>query len=153
MSHLVLEEAVLQGFVARVAASSLEQQLILLAVESDVTSRQCSNRFGGKNTLPSSNAEQPHTHNANTHGVEVGHGLDLLVVVRPGQLSKAFWVKLAAVREEFGPVLLGQLRAERVDGDDEGSPVGLELRAETGGPSGKVGRPQECRSPSTVHTL
>lgn len=37
VSHLVLEKAVLQGFVARVAAGALEQQLVLLAVESDVT--------------------------------------------------------------------------------------------------------------------
>lgn len=72
--------------------------------------------------------KQTDRHDPGTHGVEVCHGLDLLIVVRPGQLSEAFWVKLAAVREELGAVLLGQLRAERVDGDDEGSPVGLELR-------------------------
>lgn len=63
-----------------------------------------------------------------TYRVEIGDGLDLLVVIRPGQLSKAFWVKLAAVWEQLGAVLLGQLRAERVDGDDEGSPVSLELQ-------------------------
>lgn len=33
MSHLVLEEAVLQGFVARVAAGALEKQLVLLKVQ------------------------------------------------------------------------------------------------------------------------
>ncbi|TNN34099.1 hypothetical protein EYF80_055739 [Liparis tanakae] len=48
--------------------------------------------------------------------------------VGPRQLSKAFWVKLAAVGEQLGAVLLGQLGAEGVDGDDEGSPVGLELQ-------------------------
>lgn len=32
MCHLVLEETVLQGFVARVAASALEQQLVLLRI-------------------------------------------------------------------------------------------------------------------------
>lgn len=63
-----------------------------------------------------------------TYGIEISDGLDLLVVICPGQLSKAFWVKLAAVGEELGAVLLGQLCAERVDGDDEGSPVGLELQ-------------------------
>ena len=63
-----------------------------------------------------------------TYGIEISNGLDLLVVVSTGQLSKAFWVKLATVGEELGTVLLGQLGSERVDGDDEGSPVGLELR-------------------------
>lgn len=63
-----------------------------------------------------------------TYRIEISDGLNLLVVICPGQLSKAFWVKLAAVGEELGAVLLGQLRAERVDGDDEGSPVCLELQ-------------------------
>ena len=68
------------------------------------------------------------TTNIQTYRVEISDGLDLLVVVGTGQLRKAFWVKLAAVGEELGAVLLGQLGAERVDGDDEGPPVGLELR-------------------------
>lgn len=63
-----------------------------------------------------------------THGVEVRHGFDLLVVVGAGQLSKAFWVEFAAVGEQLGPVLFGQLGTEGVDGDDEGSPVCLELQ-------------------------
>ena len=63
-----------------------------------------------------------------TYRIEISDGLDLLVVICPGQLSKAFWVKLAAVGEELGAVLLGQLCAERVDSDDEGPPVGLELQ-------------------------
>ncbi len=63
-----------------------------------------------------------------TYRIEISDGLDLLVVICPGQLSKAFWVKLAAVGEQLGAVLLGQLCAERVDGDDEGSPVSLELQ-------------------------
>lgn len=62
-----------------------------------------------------------------THRVEISHGLHLLIVVCTRQLCKAFWVKLAAVGEELGPVLFGQLRPKRVDGDDEGSPVCLEL--------------------------
>lgn len=33
MSHLVLEEAVLQGFVARVAAGALEKQFVLLKMQ------------------------------------------------------------------------------------------------------------------------
>lgn len=35
-TYLVLKEAILQGFVAWVAAGSLEQQLVLLAAKSDV---------------------------------------------------------------------------------------------------------------------
>lgn len=62
-----------------------------------------------------------------TYRVEISHGLDLLIVICPGQLSKAFWVKLATMGEEFSTVLLGQLCAKRVDGDDEGSPVRLKL--------------------------
>lgn len=69
-----------------------------------------------------------HDQSCGTYRVEIGDGLDLLVVIRPGQLSKAFWVKLATVWEQLGAVLLGQLRAERVDGDDEGSSVSLELQ-------------------------
>ena len=65
-----------------------------------------------------------------THRVEVGYSLDLLVVVGAGQLGQALGVELPAVREELGPVLLGQLCAERVDGDDEGPTVRLELEAE-----------------------
>lgn len=71
-----------------------------------------------------------------TYGIEIGDGLDLLVVVCPGQLSEAFWVKLAAVGEELGAVLLGQFCAEGVDGDDEGSPVGLELQQRQEGQCG-----------------
>lgn len=69
-----------------------------------------------------------HDKSCGTYRVEISDGLDLLVVIRPGQLSKAFWVKFAAVWEQLGAVLLGQLRAKRVDGDDEGSPVSLELQ-------------------------
>lgn len=47
-----------------------------------------------------------------TYGIEIGDGLDLFVVVCPGQLSQAFWVQLPTVREELGSVLLGQLGAE-----------------------------------------
>lgn len=47
-----------------------------------------------------------------TYRIEICNGLDLLVVVCPGQLSKAFWVELAAVGEELGAVLLGQLSAK-----------------------------------------
>ena len=64
-----------------------------------------------------------------THRVEVGYSFDLLVVVSPGQLGQALRVQLATVRKELGPVLLGQLCAERVDGDDEGPAVRLKLEA------------------------
>lgn len=47
-----------------------------------------------------------------TYRIEISNSLDLLVVICPGQLSKTFWVKLAAVGEELGTVLFGQLCAE-----------------------------------------
>lgn len=129
----MLEESVLQCFVARVAAGSFEQQLVLLRTKphrynSTITS---SKRF--TQTVTDTWANK--TNHLNwcfwTYGIEISDGLDLLIVIRPGQLSKPFWVKLAAVWEELGAVLLGQLCAERVDGDDEGSPVGLELQQHT----------------------
>lgn len=127
-THLVLKEAILQGFVAWVAAGALEEQLVLLAAESDVI-KPPSIGLKEKHTavLQRKTNGQTEEH-PGTHGVEVRHGLDLLIVICPSELSKAFWVKLAAVREELGAVLFGQLRAERVDGDDEGSSIGLKLQ-------------------------
>lgn len=63
-----------------------------------------------------------------THGVVVSNVFDLFVVICSGQLSQPLGVELAAVREQLRPVLLGQLRAERVDGDNEGPAVSFELR-------------------------
>lgn len=63
-----------------------------------------------------------------THRIVISDRLDLLVVVGSGQLCQAFWVKLAAVREELGSVFFGQLCAEGVDGDDESPPVSLKLQ-------------------------
>lgn len=67
-----------------------------------------------------------------TYRIEISDSLYLLIVICTGQLRKAFWVKLATVGEELGTVLFGQLSAKRVDGDDEGSPVGLELQQTQG---------------------
>jgi len=68
---------------------------------------------------------------AQTHRVEVRYSFDLLIVVSTGQLGQALWVQFATVREELSPILLGQLCAERVDGDDEGPAVCLKLERET----------------------
>lgn len=52
----------------------------------------------------------------------------MLVIVGAGQLSEAFRVEFSTVGEQLGPVLFGQFSAKRIDGDDEGSPVCLELQ-------------------------
>lgn len=44
-----------------------------------------------------------------THRVVVSNIFDLFVVIRSGQLSQAFRVELATVREQLCSVLLGQL--------------------------------------------
>lgn len=62
-----------------------------------------------------------------THRVVVGHVLDLLIVISPSQLGQTLWVQSPAVWKELGTVLLGELCAEGVDGDDEGSSVSFKL--------------------------
>jgi len=57
--------------------------------------------------------------------VILGHGLHLLVVVSPSQSGQAVGVHLAAVGIQLGTVVLGQLGAERVDGDDDRTTIGL----------------------------
>lgn len=58
----------------------------------------------------------------------LGHGLHLLVVVGTSQGSQAIGVHLAAVGIQLGTVVLGQLGAEGVDGDDDCTTIGLELQ-------------------------
>lgn len=58
----------------------------------------------------------------------------MFVVICSGQLRQALRVELATVREQLCPVLLGELRAKGVDGDDEGPPVGFELQEKSGSP-------------------
>jgi len=60
--------------------------------------------------------------------VILGHGLHLLVVVSPSQSGQAVGVHLAAVGIQLGTVVLGQLGAERVDGDDDRTTIGLKLQ-------------------------
>lgn len=62
-----------------------------------------------------------------THRVVVSHVLDLLIVISPSQLGQTFWVQPPAVWKELGTVLLRELCAEGIDGDDEGSSVGFKL--------------------------
>lgn len=59
--------------------------------------------------------------------VVISYILDLFIVISPSQLSQALRVESATVWKELGTVLLGQLCAERVDGDDEGAAVCFKL--------------------------
>jgi hypothetical protein len=68
-----------------------------------------------------------HSASQGTHRVVISHVLDLLIVISPSQLSQTLRVEASAVRKELGTVLLGQLCAERVDGDDEGAAVCFKL--------------------------
>ncbi len=58
--------------------------------------------------------------------VVASNGLDLLIVVSALQHGQTVGIELPAPRVQLSPVLLGQLGLERVDGDDERAPVGLE---------------------------
>lgn len=73
--------------------------------------------------------DQPHNARVpwSPYRVVIGHGFHLLVVICPSELSQALGVEFAAVGEELGAVLLGQLGAKGVDGDDEGSAIRFEL--------------------------
>lgn len=62
--------------------------------------------------------------------VVISYILDLFIVISPRQLSQALRVEPATVREELGTVLLGQLCAERVDGDDESAAVCFKLQGQ-----------------------
>ena len=68
-------------------------------------------------------------HATGTHGVEVGDLADLVVVLGLGQHGEPVGVEVAALGVQLLAVLLAQLRAERVDRDDERSPVSLKLNA------------------------
>lgn len=61
-------------------------------------------------------------------GIVLGHRLHLLVVVGPGQRRQTVRIHFTATRIQLGPVVLRQLRAERVDRDDDGTTIGLELK-------------------------
>lgn len=63
-----------------------------------------------------------------THRVVISYILDLFIVISPSELSQALRVESATVWKELGAVLLGQLCAERVDGDDEGAAVCFKLQ-------------------------
>ena len=67
------------------------------------------------------------SHSQGTHRVVVGHVLDLLIVISSSQLGQALRVEPSTVWEELGTVLLGQLCAEGVNGDDEGAAVCFKL--------------------------
>ena len=133
MTHLVLKETVLQCFISWVAASALKQQLVFLRTQkpnfrprSRFPNFFQQNRVGKFKMGFSFVVMQATT--VWTYRVEISDSLDLLVVICTGQLCEAFWVQLAAVGEELSTVLFGQLCAERVDGDDEGSPVSFKLQ-------------------------
>lgn len=122
-THLMLEESVLQGLVSRVAPCTLEEQLVFLAQGS-------SGKHEHEGTVGCglAGADMPTPScRQGTHRVVVSHVLDLFVVISPRQLGQALWVKPPAVRKELGTVLLGQLCAKGVDGDDEGAAVCFKL--------------------------
>ena len=52
--------------------------------------------------------------------------MNLVIVICPGQSLETIRGKFATSRIQLLPVILGQLRPEAVDGDDERPPVGLE---------------------------
>lgn len=90
-----------------------------------------------------------------THRVVVSNIFDLFVVICSGQLSQPLGVELAAVREQLRPVLLGQLSAKRVDGDNEGPPVSFKLREKRLSPRAagallEVGRYRCCSEQSRI---
>lgn len=72
-----------------------------------------------------------------THWVVVSHVLHLLVVISPSQLGQALRVEPTTVWKELGTVLLRQLCAEGVDGDDEGTAVCFKLWGQCTGRSGE----------------
>ena len=51
----------------------------------------------------------------------------MIVVVSPGEGLETIGVEFSAGRVQLLAVVLRQLRAERVDRDDEGPTIGLEL--------------------------
>ena len=55
----------------------------------------------------------------------------MLIVICAGEGLEAVGIELAARGVQLLPVVLGQLRPERVDGDDEGAAVGLELQGKS----------------------
>ena len=59
--------------------------------------------------------------------VVFGDAPDLIVIVSPGEGLESIGVKFSAGRVQLLAVVLRQLRAERVDRDDEGPAIGLEL--------------------------
>ena len=73
------------------------------------------------------------SHSQGTHRVVVGHVLDLLIVISSSQLGQALRVEPSTVWEELGTVLLGQLCAEGVNGDDEGAAVCFKLWGQSTG--------------------
>jgi len=54
--------------------------------------------------------------------------LHCLIIIRSRKFDEAIRIKLASPRIQLRPVFLGQFRPERVDGDDDGASVGLELK-------------------------
>ena len=53
---------------------------------------------------------------------------DLIIIICPSKSFESIGVKFSTSRVQLLPVILGQLSAERVDGDDEGSAVGFKLK-------------------------
>ncbi len=52
---------------------------------------------------------------------------DLLIVVRTSKSSKSIGMKSTTSRVQLNSIVLGKLRTERVDGDDQSAAIGFKL--------------------------
>lgn len=118
----MFKESVLQGLISRIATCTLKKQFVLLARNRDKHRYEC--WVLGVPTWP------PNLISWDTHRVVISYILDLFIVISPSKLSQALRVESATVWEELGTVLLGQLCAERVDGDNESTAVGFKLQGQ-----------------------
>lgn len=64
-------------------------------------------------------------------GIILGDGLHLFVVVGARQCGQPIGIHLAAVGIQLGAIVLGELRAERIDRYDDGATISLELKKHT----------------------
>ena len=64
---------------------------------------------------------------SSTYRIIFGDTPNLVVVVGSGQSFQSIRVKLPASRVQLLAIILGQLGPERVNRDDEGTTIGLEL--------------------------
>ena len=61
------------------------------------------------------------------HRIELGHLLHVLSIICSSKSRQTIRIQLATLRVELLAVLIGELCAKAVQGDDEGSAVSLKL--------------------------